>query len=77
LRHGLANRLLPCELLYATARREVHPPVKISRSQTTGEFITRVDTNIPESMKKGLVGRAITDVNQVPEMERVRGQGRG
>ena len=67
--HGLANCLLPCEVLYATARNDDNPKVVVFRSQATGEFITRIEMKIPDSIKLGLIGQAITDVIQTAELK--------
>lgn len=68
LRYGLADHLLPCELLCITPRHGSNPRVVVLHSQVTGEFITRVDTNIPESLRLGLIGRAISDVIDIDEL---------
>ena len=68
LRHGLANDLLPCELIYASPRRERVPRVLVFRSRTRSEFITRVDMQMPEIAKVGFRDRLITDLIQITEL---------
>jgi len=68
LRYGLADHLLPCELLCRTPRHGSNPRVVVLRSLVTREYITRVETNMPESMRLGLIGRAISDVIEIDEL---------
>lgn len=68
LRHGLANRSLPCELIYARPRHERLPRVLVFRSRTNNEFITRVDMQMPEIVKVGFGDRLITDLIQITEL---------
>lgn len=68
LRHGLANRLLPCELIYASPRLEREPRVLVLRSRTSDEFITKVDMQMPEVVKLGFKDRAVTDLIQITEL---------
>ena len=69
LRHGLASNFLPCEIVFATPRHGSNPRVIVFRSQARGEFITRIETRIPESIMLSLKGRAITAVIQIAELE--------
>ena len=68
LRHGLANRLLPCELIYASPRHERVPRLLVFRSPTNNEFVTRVDMQMPEIVKVGFGDRPITDLIKITEL---------
>lgn len=68
LRHALANRLLPCELIYASPRYEREPRVLVLRSRNGHEFITKVDMQIPEIVRFGFEDKIVTDLIQIAEL---------
>ena len=69
LRSGLPDQVLPCELVYLVARSACEPRVIAFRSLITYDYITRFDLRIPEIIKFGVIGAAITDLIEIEALK--------
>ena len=69
LRHSLARNLVPCAVIYASPREKPGPRITVFRMRTTGDFITRIEMRMPETIRSGFVGRTVTDLIQIAQLE--------
>ena len=69
LRPGLPDHVLPCELIYLSVKSAIESRVIVFRSLITCDYITRFDLRIPESIKFGVIGAAITDLIEIEALK--------